>query len=68
MITATGKLISILLFMKVQGWGGWGGGVIRGGAFIKKFTVIIYVQLQVNRETASFSVLINDMLHNSKTF
>ena len=46
MITATGKLISILLFMKVQG----GGGVIRGGAFIKKIMVIIYVQ--VNRETA----------------
>ena len=33
MVTATGKLISILLFTKVQ----WA--LIRGGAFIRFFTV-----------------------------
>ena len=33
MITASGKLISILLFTKVQG------ALIRGGAFITNFTV-----------------------------
>ena len=40
MITATCKLISILLFTKVCVWGG---GVIRGGEFITNFTVYIYI-------------------------
>ena len=45
MITATGKLISILLFTKVLvvvvgvGGGGGGGGINCGGAFIKIFVV-----------------------------
>ena len=43
MITATRKLISILLFTKVLvvvvGGGGRGGGINCGGAFIKIFVV-----------------------------
>ena len=40
MVTATGKLISVLLFTKVcVCGGGGGGGLIRGGVFIMNFTV-----------------------------
>ena len=45
MITATGKLISILLFTKVRGGGG---ALIRGGAFISNFTVYIYIYIYIS--------------------